>query len=307
MLTIPVNAFHEGLLTEFSRVRIARGFNRGQGDSAPVLCREYLQFLENNECEFVTKSHVFHYRKFCDHLKTRQKYRGKGPLGEGHKQHIRYAVHSFYEFLLESDYMDSIPISGTLFHLPENKEKPVLSRKQIETLFTEAKTHQEKVILILAYGCGLRRSEIERLQISNYHPSQSMISVREGKYFKSRVIPVSTKMNGELSSYLNQFRLKLERKNNNFLVDERSAPIDGEGAYQIIRKLSKRANIAKKSVGLHILRNSIAVHMLDKGADFEFVKRFLGHTLLDTTMLYTTRRRKRISLKRRIDATTKYA
>gem|GEM_PF-3983333 len=105
MLTLKVNAFHERLLKEFSHTRVARGFNRGNGDTTPIMCREYLQFLEQNGCEFVTSSHVFQYRKFCEHLKTRKKFRGKGTISLVQQQHIRYSVHSFYEFLLESDYM----------------------------------------------------------------------------------------------------------------------------------------------------------------------------------------------------------
>jgi integrase/recombinase XerD len=307
MLAIPVNAFHEKLLTEFLHVRIARGFNRGKGDSAPILCREYLQFLENNQCEYVTSSHVFHYRKFCEYIKTRKKFRGPGQLGPVHVQHIRYAVHSFYEFLFESDYIESIPVTGSMYNLPSKNEKQILSKRQIEQMFSVARSHQEKAILALAYGCGLRRSEIERLQISDFQPSSSLISVRQGKYFKSRVIPVSIRMKTLLSDYLNDFRLRQETNTPLFLVGYDQQAVDGEAAYQTIRKLAKRAEIKDKSVGLHILRNSVAVHMLNRGADIEFVQRFLGHSLLDTTMLYATRRRKRISLKRRINGARKTA
>lgn len=307
MLISKVNAHHEELLTEFARVRIARGFNRGKGDSAPILCREYLQFLECNGCDLVSNSHVFHYRKFCDYLKGRRKLRGKGFLSQAHQQHIRYAVHSFYEFMMDAGHLDSSPVTGSLFQHPEKKDKPVLNRKQIQLLFAEAKDWPEKVILALAYGCGLRRSEIERLQIPDYSPSSSMLTVREGKFYKSRVVPVSNKINGILSEYFNEHRLKSDVKHSAFLIDSYGDHITGDECYTIIRSLAKRSEKFSGSIGLHVLRNSIAVHMLDKGADFEFVKRFLGHALIDTTMLYTTRRRKRISLNRRIHAINKSA
>jgi integrase/recombinase XerD len=307
MLTSKINSFHENLLAEFSNARIARGFNRGKGDEAPYLCREYLEFLEGQNCESVTSSHIFHYRKFCEYIRKRKKHRGTGSLSVIHQKHIFYAVHSFYNYLQEAHYMESIPVSGSLFQHPPATDKHVLKRKEVETLFSKAETQVESAILALAYGCGMRRSEIERLDVTDYSPSQSLISVRDGKYFKSRVIPISDKYNHILQSYFNNYRLRISSKATELLVDPEGRPVNGEAAYQIIRRLSRKASIHNKSVGLHILRNSIAVHMIDRGADLEFVKRFLGHTLIDTTTLYATRRRKRISLKRRIYASQKTA
>lgn len=302
-----INAFHEKLLFDFACVRLARGFNRGKGDAAPVLCREYLHFLEQRNCQEVTSSTVFLYRQFCAHIKSRNKFRGKGTLSHVQQQHIRYAIHSMYEFLQESGVMSSVPVSGSLFHVPQLKEKDVLNIKNISAMFEATLTTTESAILALAYGCGLRRAELERLKISDYNPNAHTVTVREGKNHKSRVVPVSNRMNQYLSVYLMEVRLKTSSQTNNLLIHSNGANITGEELYRIVRRIAKRAGIEDKTVGLHILRNSIAVHMLNKGADIDFVQRFLGHSLVDTTMLYATRRRKRISLRRRINSTLKLA
>lgn len=293
------------LLLEFANSRITRGFNRGLGDGAAVLCQEYVHFLEQNKCDNVLLSTTKEYWMFFDYLKARVKFHGVGFLRKSTIQHFRYAIHSFYSFLFDAGYLSSMPITRQLFFHTKAIRKRVLSEKQIKFLFKSCNSPIERAVLALAYGCGMRRSEMSRLLICDYKPLESVVIVRAGKFFKSRIIPVAKSMNSHLRDYIETLCMNplphVNGKSSFLCID--NIPLNGQDIYLILQKIVARTAkgcIRKIKVTLHELRNSVAVHMLNRGADFDFVRRFLGHSLIDTTMLYAKRRRARISIRRRI-------
>ena len=62
--------------------------------------------------------------------------------------------------------------------------------------------------------------------------------------------------------------------------------LGGSSMYDRIRRLAKKAEI-EKQVGLHILRHSIATHLLDNGMSLAQIAKFLGHSSLESTQIYT--------------------
>lgn len=304
MKSLSVNSFHEELLQGFSLSRKAKGFNRGMGDDAPILCREYLNFLEGRGQDNVLNSPASDYRLFLQVLYKRSKAKGNGLLSKTHFNHIRYAVGSFYDHLYDAGLIETLPGPRKLFAAVRIEAKPVLSVREIECMFKHAVNSLENMLLALTYGCGLRRAELVRLNLFDYKPQQSLLIVRCGKSSKSRSIPVAARMKNIINEYLNNYRLnKCANGSNAMLVNNLGTPLNGGNLYKIIKRIAKRsfgANAKYKSVNLHIMRNSVAVHMLNRGAEMQFVKRFLGHTLLDTTMLYAKRRRTRVSIQRKL-------
>jgi site-specific recombinase XerD len=161
-----------------------------------------------------------------------------------------------------------------------------LDLKQVQVLFDKASI-KEKAVLHLLYSCGLRRSEAVALDLNDYYPQLNLVVVREGKGRKRRVVPVTEKVKNELSEYQRMvYRIYHIDKDLPFMVNERGSRMLGDTFDDIIKKVVVKACIIL-TVTPHVLRHSIATHLLDNGCNLEFVRDFLGHKYIDTTQIYT--------------------
>ena len=144
-------------------------------------------------------------------------------------------------------------------------------------------------MLSIFYGCGLRRNEARHLDLKDIQITNNLIHVRKGKGSKERLIPLTPGNMEYISTYIEESRpLFLEKKTNNkeeaFFVSSRGTRI--QGFYQRIDLLKQAAGI-EKPLGLHTLRHSIATHLLHAGMEIEDIARFLGHSTLESTQIYT--------------------
>lgn len=307
MLPWTLNALHENLLKEFHLERQVRGFNREQGDASARLCEEYLHFLEHTCQTNVLQADKSHYRKFLKHLGSRKKFRGSGMVSLSHTRQIRYAIASLYDFLSNTGRVDVDMSMRKLFYPFKPTPKKIVSCKMVKLIQSACKNSTEKVIVAFAYGCGLRRSEICRLNLDDFDSIGSTITVRAGKNFKMRIVPVADSMRELIVAHYNSRLCGATSIHGNypFIVGSKGHRVGGNVLYATFRRTLYRARKQNKLVPLitlHQLRNSVAVHLLNAGADIEFVQRFLGHSVIDTTSLYVKRRRMRFSIRRRIAA-----
>jgi len=152
-------------------------------------------------------------------------------------------------------------------------------------LYGACETLKECAILHLYYGCGLRRNEGIKLNVSDVQFRNKMLYVREGKGGKGRAIPITEKISEELKAYCYQER-KARPQEISFLVNQRGTRMHGQEVNKVLKKLCGLAQIGK-TVSLHSLRHSIATHLLESGLSVEYVRDFLGHANLESTQRYT--------------------
>jgi integrase/recombinase XerD len=203
------------------------------------------------------------------------------------------------------------PASTIKFPYPKQNDQPtreILSQEEIKELYRFAVNHQEKAILSLAYGCGLRVGELVNCNMADIKFSQRIIIVPKGKGNKRRVVPLSSGVISDLSNYFFKERQKLTngrdyKKNEQaFMLHSRGGRMQ-KGTYnkrlrQLIIRTGNEA-IEQKQITIHNLRHSIATHLLEQGIPVEQVREFLGHSQLETTQIYTHINRKHLqNLKR---------
>ncbi|MBK9321315.1 MAG: tyrosine-type recombinase/integrase [Bacteroidetes bacterium] len=138
------------------------------------------------------------------------------------------------------------------------------------------------------YGCGLRRSEGQALYLSDIDFVTWKVTVRKGKFGKRREVPISVHLQTHFINYLASYHSETYTTKDQapFLIDENKKQIHGDRAYQIINQITERANLTFEHVTLHVLRHSIATHLLLNGMSIDYIREFLGHNSLDTTQLY---------------------
>lgn len=147
----------------------------------------------------------------------------------------------------------------------------------------------------LAYGSGLRVSELLDLEISDLHLNMNLVNII-GKGNKERIVPLGEESVFALRNYLIDGRSKLKPKENQLLfINKNGERLSRIGFYKIIKNIAQRAHISKK-MSPHTLRHSFATHLLENGADLRSVQELLGHEDIMTTQIYTHVTKKHIQV-----------
>jgi integrase/recombinase XerD len=202
------------------------------------------------------------------------------------------AIRTYYGFLVGEAKVSDDP-SDRLESPRRGRVLPVtLSVSEVEALLASPKVDQplawrDRSLLELAYGAGLRVSELCTLALTDLLLTENLVRVF-GKGGKERVVPIGRSVIGAVSVYLHTMRSELDRgrSRGRVLLNARGQPLSRVGAWGIVKRAAKRAGITKR-VTPHTLRHSFATHLLEGGADLRAVQEMLGHADLSTTQIYT--------------------
>lgn len=202
------------------------------------------------------------------------------------------SLKAFYKFLLKTKQIEVSPLSKhKALKTPKKKQIPfsedelnlVLNHIQYKEGF---EGERDKLIVDLFYTTGIRRAELIGLQLASVDLSGKTLKVL-GKRNKERILPILDVICEQIKSYL-RHRNKLEVINdeNNLFLLSNGNKINETFVYRLINSyFSNVSEKVKKSP--HMLRHTFATHMLNRGADLNSIKEFLGHSSLASTQVYT--------------------
>jgi site-specific recombinase XerD len=289
-------ASYQKLIEEFTSFIAVRNY-RGDSKKYITPVAEFLEWLEKQGvCSImeVTNSIAVDY---VDYLSRRENKRLGGILSDSTINKHLFALRLFYENLFEQKHIEKGIVLSSKSDLTK-KERIALSEEEIQELYKHCDTSFESALLTLAYGCGLRRTEIAQLDVWDIQFSKGILLVRSGKGGKRREVPMSDHVVEYLREYLlgERTELMISRKSSDksFLLSSLGGRISGGQLNRRLKALTTRVTILEqKNVTLHVLRHSIATHLIERGATMDFVREFLGHSELDTAQIYTRRRKQR--------------
>lgn len=172
-----------------------------------------------------------------------------------------------------------IPLARAPQRLPE-----ILSRDELARLFAAARHLRSRSFLMLAYGTGLRVSELSHLCVEHIdsHADRMCIRVVQGKGGKDRYVPLSQDVLHVLRTWWRDARPP------HWLFSAPRNPSvaqDIEVAQRWYRAACASAGITKHG-GIHTLRHCYATHLLEAGVDLYSLQQWLGHSQISTTMRY---------------------
>ncbi len=185
-----------------------------------------------------------------------------------------------------------LDLAADIYHIREPQKIPlVISTDEAKRLLAMAKSLRVRLLLSLAYGCGLRAGEVVRLRAGDIDSAQSIIRVVQAKGRKDRHVMLSK----ELLALLRQWWKARPRRHDAKVPAQRRWLFPGRrpGRPMTTRQLSRLFHEAvaaagiTKPVTLHCLRHSFATHLLERGTDIRHIQALLGHDKLDTTARYT--------------------
>jgi integrase/recombinase XerD len=177
-----------------------------------------------------------------------------------------------------------------IFHLREPDRIPqVLSQKEVKRILAMAPNLKAKVMLSLAYGCGLRAGEVVRLKVGDIDSAQEIIRIVQAKGRKDRNVMLPLDILGLLRDW---WKERLTGQDKGVPAPERVLFPGYRGKHLSARQLSRlfletaKAAAITKPVTLHTLRHSFATHLLERGVDIRVIQVLLGHSKLTTTARY---------------------
>ena len=190
------------------------------------------------------------------------------------------ACRFFYGTVLGLDaHAFQIPLAPAPQRLPE-----ILSREEIAKLFAAARHAKARTFLMVAYGTGLRLSELCHLRVADIdsHADRMCIRVVQGKGAKDRYVPLADDVLAQLRAWW-----QVARWRDWVFVAARDGaqPLEVNSAQRWYRAACAGAGITKHG-GIHTLRHCYATHLLEAGVDLYSLQQWLGHSHVSTTTRY---------------------
>lgn len=147
---------------------------------------------------------------------------------------------------------------------------------------------RDSAILEFMYATGARVSETVGLDLRDLDLVDKTVLVT-GKGDRQRLLPLGGPAVIAVERWLPD-RLRLRKSGTDdgaTFLNLRGKRITRQGVFGIVRTNARKAAIADAKISPHVLRHSVATHMVEAGADLRTVQEMLGHATISTTQVYT--------------------
>jgi integrase/recombinase XerD len=274
----------ENELYDFRKELQNLGYSKGVINNYPKYAQNLLHYTKT-EAITITENQI---KEYYQYLQTKPNQRRKGSISPSHIHSNLLAIRLFYDYLQRIGKIKRNPYTLKI-KSPISNQRNILTQEEIKLLYKTAQNLEETILLHLCYGCGLRRSEAQDLNVKDVNFEQKLLFVRKGKGKKRRVIPLTEKITTDLQDYCKQNQWYRNENEESFLINKQGNRITGTSLYETFKKLLQKTkiNTSDKNICLHSLRHSIATHLLENEMSIEMVRNFLGHQNLKTTQIYT--------------------
>ena len=220
----------------------------------PNYIRELFYWLENEkEISQVHQLNTSLLKEHYQNLKQRSNKRRSGALSNNYLNKHLQAFHKFSDYLRQSGKME-LPYLNVNFEEPNAKPIQVLS---VQEIF-----------------------------------DRQVLHVRKGKNYKERFVPFSKNTAKTLETYVYDYRpfFSHAKELNALFISVKGYRMEGQSLAIRLKLLQQKTDdleLQQKDLTLHTLRHSIATHLLQNGMDLQKISRFLGHSSLESTQIYT--------------------
>lgn len=278
------------------------GYGSGTVKGLPILIREFLHHLEKNQIQHINQLQHKHIKSYHARISTRANERRGGGLSNNYINKHLQAIEKFLAFLNHKG-VQNVPALGIRLEKLHRKDITILTPTEIKELFEltnkEPNTEKEqilqsrdKALLTIFYSCGLRRNEGANVSTDDINFDTRILHVKKGKNYKERLVPLNKTNAAYLQEWIYDYRSQIvkTKKEHRLFINLHGEPMTGGTLYTRLKLLqlqSDNIELQQKNIGLHSLRHSIATHLLQAGMSLEKIAKFLGHSSLESTQIYT--------------------
>ena len=244
----------------------------GKGSVRNYIQELTLLFKHYNELqvEALRQEHIERYLVF---IKENHK------VGRAKCRSVAQACSFFFKKVMPVDYI----VPSNLYPKKQFKLPNIMTEMEVEQLFQAPLNLQERCVVGLLYGCGMRISEVSSLKITDIDSTNKRIKVEQGKGGKDRFTLLPT----PLLEHLRQYYIAAGKpKEYLFTSPQTKRALHIRSMQVVVNSAMQKAGFDSGRFTAHTLRHSFAMHMLNQGNNIHVIKTLLGHSKLETTMIY---------------------
>ena len=195
------------------------------------------------------------------------------------------AIKFFYSHTVPRDW-------PTLQRIRVQKEKrlpDVLTIDEVRQLIGAVRKLRFRTYFATVYSLGLRRNEGLHLQVPDIDSARMLVHVHRGKGAKDRFVPLPARTLTLLREYWvthrNPVWLFPEIRSGQCGAVSSDGPMSKQSVQHAMQRVVRQLGL-RKAVSIHTLRHSYATHLLEAGVNLRLIQQYLGHSSLETTMVY---------------------
>ncbi|TFH13560.1 MAG: hypothetical protein E4H02_11615 [Lentisphaerales bacterium] len=270
---------------------------------APKTIRQYVQWVERffdfaetigvKSPADVAGAHLLAYQKHLANLINRN---GRIHSIKVQNNHM-IGIVMFLRYLCAEGILAHNPAQHVQYaRVPERLPRDILSTAEIKKILRQPDVqtvmgYRDRTILEVFYSTGIRRQELLNLTMGDVNLESGLLTVREGKGGKDRVVPLGRIAGKYIETYVNGIRptlaqiRTLDNQEKALFLSLRGRPLSKNALAERIDVYRRKANIPHP-VSPHTFRHSCATHMIRNRANIRHVQEMLGHVNLNTTQQY---------------------
>ena len=266
----------QNYINDFIRLKEARGLSKkniaNMRTNIEGFCQVIAKPTDIKEQVIIEYFHAVQITKWSSSTKTRK----------------MASIKSFCEYLIS---INKVILNEKCLHYHVQKTSPeqkhIWSETELDLILTKLMTKKYarlRAIIELAYSCGLRLREIVQADLFDLNLDEKTLLVKESKG-SDRILPVTEKAIIAILDYI-EMRKKIKVKTTALFINNKGTRINQNDVQASLFRLTERLGIAEQ-LTIHGIRNSIATALLRRGMDFVLISKFLGHSHLTTSTIYT--------------------
>lgn len=237
----------------------------------------------------VTRTSLETYQRYLFHYRKKD---GR-PLAVASQLTRLAPLKVWFKWMARRNYIPRDPASELELPRVGYKLPSVLNKDEAELVLQQPNLQRtlgirDRALLEMLYSTGIRRMELLQLRLYDIDKKHGLITIREGKGRRDRVVPVGERALFWFEQYLSVSRAKIAKEPDESVAFLTAAgePFSPNHLSWLARRYLKSARIGR-SGACHIFRHTMATLMLEGGADIRYIQAMLGHVRLDTTKIYT--------------------
>lgn len=186
------------------------------------------------------------------------------------------AIKFYYRWVVRSSQRIELRFAKRTLKLPV-----ILSHEEVLRVIGVLQNQKHRLLVSLAYGAGLRVSEVTALQVKDVDFERNFLCIRHAKGGKDRLTLLPDKLIAVLKVFC------FQRPPEGYVFEsQRGGRLSSRTAQKVFEAALKKAGVVKPAT-FHSLRHSFATHLLENGTDIRYVQALLGHANIRTTQRYT--------------------
>lgn len=257
-------------LTKLHQTMLVKEYGKG---SVRNYCREMKLLFKYFNHKAVTDIRQADIEQYLQYIKEVHK------VGRAKCRSVAQACSFFFKRILPAAYI----VPSNLYPKKQFVLPNIMSEEEVIQLFAAPLSVKEYCVIGLLYGSGLRISEACHLRLKDVESHNKRLKVYQGKGAKDRYTLLSDKLLQQLRIfYVEEGRPKEYL----FTSKQTKRAIHVRSMQVIVNGAMAKAGFKDKPFTAHTLRHSFATHMLNQGNNIHVIKTLLGHSKLETTMVY---------------------